>query len=37
MHKVFAGLRDAYRLAGNTQALEVAANWRIGSSKRTRG
>ena len=24
MHKVFAGLRDAYRLCGNAQALEVA-------------
>ena len=24
MHKLFAGLRDAYRLAGNAQALEVA-------------
>lgn len=23
MHKLFAGLRDAYRLCGNTQALEV--------------
>ena len=30
MHKVFAGLRDAYRLAGNNQALEVEkklADW----------
>ena len=30
MHKMFAGLRDAYRLAGNDQALEVArklADW----------
>ncbi|TWU31584.1 glycoside hydrolase family 127 protein [Novipirellula artificiosorum] len=30
MHKVFAGLRDAYRLAGNRQALEVEkqlADW----------
>lgn len=30
LHKLFAGLRDAYRLAGNAQALEVArglADW----------
>jgi uncharacterized protein len=30
MHKLFAGLRDAYRLAGNAQALDVArklADW----------
>lgn len=30
MHKVFAGLRDAYRLCGNLQALEVStglADW----------
>jgi DUF1680 family protein len=30
MHKVFAGLRDAYRLCGNAQALEVSrklADW----------
>lgn len=30
MHKLFAGLRDAYRLAGNRQALEIArklADW----------
>ncbi|MBC8097275.1 MAG: glycoside hydrolase family 127 protein, partial [Akkermansiaceae bacterium] len=30
MHKVFAGLRDAYRLGGNPQALEVSkslADW----------
>lgn len=30
MHKLFAGLRDAYRLCGNSQALEVArklADW----------
>ena len=33
LHKVFAGLRDAYRLAGNKTALEIArrlADWYIG-------